>query len=876
MHEKPGLRLDADISLKVDWLSFTAKLLKAVAAGFKAFNGDIKGGIESGAALTEAAKSISLDIPPSARALELILLCFAWAFDNIRASGHVNENEAKDLAKNAIAALKELVDGGQQEIPYDFFMTPSQAKVYQFLRDKFLEGRHAYRQSPVEDEEQLSARFDIAFRSAVWKLWTERTASFEELANTLNSDSAKAADFDRQWKAYRESIVCEFAVTPVFGQEATCISLKQLYVPLRCVWRDTTSEDKKLANYLPPDPDTKSVVLHVTSLDDELKAWLDNGDANDWLRLVGGGPGSGKSTTAKAFAASIAEREDLRPIFIPLQRLDISKALREAINAYFRNYTGSPFQAGPLERNNVEGGPRLVLIFDGLDEIARPGGGAADEIARDMIDWIQSLYVELRGNTNAQHRVLLTGRMPSFQAARQRKNSQGNEALEVLDFLPLQSTEGYLLRPDLAAFNFHKLEGNAALLQRDDRPAWWRCYSSAVGRPEALPDGISNVQMQELTAEPLLCYLLALSGYLEHNEQEAAENRNRVYARLMHDVWERAWGGGRAGSGKSLSEEDFNLLFETMALAAWHGGDERVATHERFEKALKVTNATSIWDEFARQEKGDECNLAVNFYLRRAERGARGFEFTHKSFGEYLTTRALIRATASIAGIRDLDYALTQWLKVVNEGDLSADLHAFLRDEARLLETGEALRRLRWFERIMSEAVLAGFPAHKLTCETWRQAEDRQRKAETLLLAVLNCLSIAAGGVDVDIKWSNPNDFGNMVRRTCKNIAPASPYLQLFSNFKLQEAYVPSIDLMGSNFYSAYLYRAFLAYANLERANLIEANLVEADLRRANLRRANLTRADLTRADLTRADLTRADLMGAYLMEANLMVSAAA
>jgi hypothetical protein len=62
---------------------------------------------------------------------------------------------------------------------------------------------------------------------------------------------------------------------------------------------------------------------------------------------------------------------------------------------------------------------------------------------------------------------------------------------------------------------------------------------------------------------------------LEENAEEAAENRNRVYKRLLKDVWKRGWGGGRAGSGKDLPQGDFDQLFETMALVAWHGGYER-------------------------------------------------------------------------------------------------------------------------------------------------------------------------------------------------------------------------------------------------------------------------------------------------------------
>ena len=134
----------------------------------------------------------------------------------------------------------------------------------------------------------------------------------------------------------------------------------------------------------------------------------------------------------------------------------------------------------------------------------------------------------------------------------------------------------------------------------------------------------------------------------------------------------------------------------------------------------------------------------MNFYLKRAEEEARGFEFTHKSFGEYLTARALIRAAIDVAelSVRRMDVALNDWLAAVADGDHSGELLEFLRDEARLLPLDKAVSMLRTLEQMMSDVIADGFPAHDLRCETWRKAEERQRKAETLLMTLLHCSSM--------------------------------------------------------------------------------------------------------------------------------------
>lgn len=378
---RAGLVLTREASLKLDWADCAEKLNEVVTNGFKAFSGDFKAGAEAIFALLGAAKSIREDIPLGTKALDLIILCFAWSFDSLRASGHIQEDAARDTAKSAIELLKQRVELGKIEIPFNFFEHPTTAEPYQLLRDEFVRNRATYRVSTTEHEKILTHQFDSAFRCAVWAIWVDRVPALEELARALKSPAAKTADFERQWRSYRQSLINEFHVAPVFGQEDTCVSLGQLYVPLRCSWREAEHTEDDKASYDSLEV-TSGQIYQVRSLEKELDEWLDNDDPNDWLRLIGGGPGSGKSTSAKAFAAKIANRPDIRPIFIPLQRLKDGSRLRESINKYFCDRSGCAFHSGPLERKNVEGGPRLLLIFDGLDEIARPGQ-SADTIARD-------------------------------------------------------------------------------------------------------------------------------------------------------------------------------------------------------------------------------------------------------------------------------------------------------------------------------------------------------------------------------------------------------------------------------------------------------------------------------------------------------------
>jgi hypothetical protein len=875
-NQKTGLRLTNEIGLKVDWLELTRNLYKCISGGFKAYVGDIKSGADAVFALIDAARAVKQDIPVGSKALELLVLCFAWSFDSIRASGHLQEDEAKNAAKRAISSLKARVDAGDIKIPYDFFDQPQAAEPYRILRDEFIESRGSYRPTKNENEAKLRARFDSSFRSAVWEVWASRVGAFEELARILSSPAAKSADVERQWQAYRESLVHEFEVVPVFGQEATSVALGQLYVPLRCFWRESDAPESSAFRY-GNEEIRRDQIIHARDLQAELDDWLESDNVHDWLRLIGGGPGSGKSTSAKAFAAQLARRPEVRPLYVPLQRLADAGSLRERINNYFRNRSGCSFQIGPLDRQYVEYGPRLALIFDGLDEIARPGE-SADDVARDMIDWIRDLHTELTGETSVRHCVVITGRMPSFQAARRGVGSMGKEALEVLSFRPViengQESEISIFGPMV------KVEGNSKLTHADQRPDWWDAYRIALDRPPKPPHSLSDERLEGLTAEPLLCYLLALSGYLEKNSKLAADNRNRVYEQLLHDVWERAWGGGRAGPGNDLSKEEFDKLFEAMALAAWHGGDARVATEERFEKAIKLLNVEKEFAAFKNQSGENLSNLAVNFYLKRPDIQSRGFEFTHKSFGEYLIARALIRSAVSVGKLSwdRIDIAMGDWLGIVADGYLSFELLEFLIDEARLLDHTIASETLRALERMMDYVIENGLPAHELRCESWREAETRHRNSETLLMSLLHSMSNAVSYKDekaarIKIDWSGQdNSLGRLLDRLRYSSDIEGPIyyfgnvgLRLFSNIEAPNAILSIKELNGSKFNGANLESSRLFGAHLVMADMSGSNLNGADCRHVFGAFCNFENADMKGVSFENSDLSNARFIGANL-----------
>lgn len=123
--------------------------------------------------------------------------------------------------------------------------------------------------------------------------------------------------------------------------------LKQIYVPLRAYYTQTISNDGSKAAEDSVEPE-KSEVLNlnnsgnvtktVCNLYEEISKWLKKTDMDDSLKIISGGPGSGKSSFSKILASELAEKSDVPVLFIPLHRFKISGYLPDAIRQFLDNH----------------------------------------------------------------------------------------------------------------------------------------------------------------------------------------------------------------------------------------------------------------------------------------------------------------------------------------------------------------------------------------------------------------------------------------------------------------------------------------------------------------------------------------------------------
>jgi hypothetical protein len=843
------------LSLKVDWPNLITNLTNAAAQGFlTAFGGD---GISNGiAALVNATGTIGIENDPGEDAWRLFWLSFAWTLDELRSTHKFDDARLRIVVHDALEAARKRTDARQEIVPLKFLTRPVTLPLYCVVRDEFVERRAEFRLTGMERAEELSARFDSAFSRAVSEIWLQRRSAFKSLAELIEVPFDRAGTRELEWAAYRQRLVHEFEVKPMFGQEEGRISLAHAYVPLRCLWRQKSDDVEEI----------NKKIDNIRYLDELIMEWVNVSKASldadvSTIKLIGGGPGSGKSTSMRRLARVMAERADIRPLFIPLQHIDLEGGLRESINLYFTSRTRGPFTIPPLSREALEDGPRLLLIFDGLDEIARPGEGA-NEVAGLFVSKLNQLQSSLQGDTEIAPKIIVTGRMPSFQAAKKFRGAMGDDALEVLGYAPINR--------DLSEQN--------TIAELDQRPIWWHKYAPIVGFNLDIPLALLDKRLGDVTNEPLLCYLLVLSGFAIDNWEAAAENRNLIYQRLIDEVWRRGWGDAqkqkdRQGPGRHLSKDSFNDLMETIALAAWLGGDTRIATEDSFLSALKLTHAENAWEEFKSDGGEDVANLAMNFYLKATESAHKGFEFTHKSFGDYLAARAIIKLAMDVVALvnRYIDQAMQIWVKGTGTGTLTHEILSYMKDQIRLEVNKNSDSRMRIenlfssFQIIVSTVLEEGLPAHSLQQPNWRAAARAQRNSEIMLWSILNAcvVNIQDGSAPrrISVGFDKYNlRLKNLIIRIVIGEEYDPPAGKCLAFLEAQNSDLFALDLCHADFSGSNLSAASFNGCHLMNSNLSNCQLDGARMQRASLDHCNFDGSSLNGLVLADARIQFCDI----------------
>ena len=750
----------------------------------------------------------------------------------------------------------------------------------------------------------LAGRLDGLFPRMMRDEWREPARDYAVLRHWVETPLDDAVARQEAW----DRAASEFTALPLESVFGEAFSLKDVFVPLRAYVVERTDEDEGRGARGEIAPARKATARMVW-LRDEVLQFITTDDKRDTLRVISGGPGSGKSSVACMLAAELADRPDLRVLYIPLHRYRLGGLMRDEVTRYCGTWLFE-FDMDPLEA--LETDRVLVIFFDGLDELTGRGKAAQTEA--------NEFAQELRTFLNEQNRQQL--RVKAIVGGRELVVQSTSEAR--FRAAPVLHAAPFSLDDELK--DRFRWENDKELLDLDQRHDWWHKFATATGRRDGeLPDPVqNNEQLSNLTAQPLLNYLVA--GFLtRRGDEDASEiSVNAVYRELVGHVYERRW--GRPEGGPSAADlipmvdtpDKFFAVIEEIALAVWHAGG-RAARLETVEAYLDNAELSGLVREMETTLEGGVANLLVTFFFRK-ERGWRGdesVEFTHKSFQEYLCARRLHRAAEEVAEIagneRRWREALQRWAEIAGPALLTREIFDFLTGEvaaggnpARLRTLGERLCAL------FSEQLVNGFPmedvkgpcgirragANLVGPSEFSSMRDWAERSELALLATLNAvyraLNVgpgAAAGVCARIAVPNRFAFLALLQRLqALEMREADLYPNASLTNKILSHLKPTVGnwqnvlketdehshrtaspqkRMGSYVILADLDSAELAGVDLAGATLYAADLPGADLTGGNLCYVNFYRAELLRADLSSAQLSNASFDQACLRSAN-------
>lgn len=524
------------------------------------------------------------------------------------------------------------------EIDSDFFQRPAQFPVVQSVAQALQAWLIAEGVKPPIAQ-TIAQRLPGFFPHALHREWQRNGAHYDVIRQYMQTPFVQAAEREAAWQAYAarlQQVLEEGVFSEPFG-------LRQVYIPLNAYYEEAPKKSK------PADNPRRERVKVVVSLQRELDDWLSKSEKDDAMRAISGGPGSGKSSFAKMYAAHVADQGRLKVLFAPLHLIDPTRDFTDEIGRFVREE--EILKHNPLHSDTRDA--NLLIVLDGLDELASQGRTAA-ATARDFIRAVQQT-VDRRNVQELQLRILFCGR----EVVMQESESEFRRPRQVLTVLPYLSghPKGRHAIRHIEHDEHEEYRDPEKLLEQDLRQAWWKNYGLLTGQKyKGLPKELDRDDLLEITAQPLLNYLLALSFCRGKLNFSAGVNLNQIYHDLVDAVYERGYEKGRRHTSvRDIKPEDFLLVLEEIGLAAWHG-DGRTTTVAEIEKHCRDGGLGNQLDAFQDGAKQGVTRLLAAFFFRQHGERPKGdptFVFTHKSFGEYLAARRLVHAMQDIVEERE-------------------------------------------------------------------------------------------------------------------------------------------------------------------------------------------------------------------------------
>lgn len=267
------------------------------------------------------------------------------------------------------------LENSELEITERFFEHPEQLPLLQQIQTPLKQWFEGFGLTAFQAE-TLSARLPTYFVFALNYEWRQRPQDYSRMIEQVKTPFTQAAEREQGWRLYNAWLQKQIQEPMMFE----AFGLEDVYIPLRAYFRRKKKGAGSEKDFTIKETREDEFERIVVDLQAALEQWLRNADNKDSIRVISGGPGSGKSSFAKMFAVYQAEQGSFPVVFIPLHQFDPTGDLIKAVGEFIRY--DPHLQENPIDPDDEN--MRLLLIFDGLDELAMQGK-LAKEVAQEFV-----------------------------------------------------------------------------------------------------------------------------------------------------------------------------------------------------------------------------------------------------------------------------------------------------------------------------------------------------------------------------------------------------------------------------------------------------------------------------------------------------------
>lgn len=720
----------------------------------------------------------------------------------------------------------------------------------------------------------ISYRLPAYFVLALNDEWRSDPSNYELITKKTKTPFTEAAKRELEWERYN-AFLQQQTEQPIFDEP---FSLKQIFIPLRAYYYQKEGGSKDSISITAENERMNRIPVE---LNNELEKWLSTKEPRDCIRFLSGGPGSGKSSFAKIWAAYISEQRLFKVLFIPLHLLDLQGDMVDSIGKYVQLNADLKFSFNPLTGETN----KLLIILDGLDELSQQGV-VANEIAGRFITFVNNYNLYTNRENNIRTLFLITGRELSIQG----NTNQFRIDKQILHLLPYKIEISF----------FEKLSTEQMrLIEIDQRNDWWIKYGLLKGKNFLkMPEGLNLKRLDEITEQPLLNYLVALSVERDKIKFTTQTNLNDIYRDLLEGVYERAYEKRQHKIIELLTLKDFCRILEEIAVSAWHGGDTRTTSVKQIERHIEKNNLKPLLERFKTDAKSGIIRLLTAFYFREfgIQDGEQTFEFTHKSFGEYLTAVRLVKQVERISkqlNIKKANYddgwdeesALNVWLEMTGKTAMDDYLFSFVKDEVACYDNGTLVSFQKSCSQLLSYVINNGMPMLKER-KSNKEENSITRNASETLLALHSALAIqtkSKSSLDINSRtafgaWFSSlqlqrNGSKNVLAFNCLNylhIRRACLDMIDFYRANISNSIFDGCELNYSILFLCNAHHTTFKKCKLEGASFQKANLDRTEFRECSMRNAVFKESNLINTLIKDSDLTGADFKGVIFEDISL------